>query len=150
MSDDRPIIGEIAPEPEAPPRPLFTILRNDKPWEPLPGCKHGAFQLNTQWLTVTCGECGEKVEPFAVIMAYAEWWEKMEARSRRLEWQHVDVLREQLRAIKDRVALNDADRAEIRRARHYTSKDTTVENLTALLHRLTSKIRDAKTSRRQA
>lgn len=150
MSDESKVIGSIDLAPEPGERPLFTILRNDKPWEPLPGCAHGSFELNTEWLTITCGKCREKIEPFAVLMAYATWYEKIEARSRSLERQHIGFLREQLGALRERVALSDADREEIRRARHTTSKDTTVEKLTALLRRLNDKLRDAKLSKRRA
>lgn len=147
----RLIVGEIAPQPEQGPRPLFVIHRNDRPWEPaLPGCAHGSFRLNTEWLTVTCGECGEKIEPFAALMVYATCHEKMVKMSKDLEWQRIGVLRERLRAIQDRVALDRGDRMEIRNACMRTGKDTTVENLTALLDRLADKIRAAKVSKRPA
>jgi hypothetical protein len=146
------IIGVIHP-PETPGAlPLFTILKRgsyeDEYQRPDEECHHGAFVLDERWQTVKCGLCGAKVEPFAALMTFGEWYEKLRAKQSELTWDRIDSLRKTLRAIRDRVALTDEDRREISNAINYTGKETTIENLSALLDRMQGKIDEARSERR--
>src|SRR5690606_11972783 len=99
----RVIVGEIQPgrEGEA---PTFKIIRHE--WEPLATdpnvrpCEHGQFVLDPKWATVTCGKCQGRVDPFAALLLFAEWydtlkrrWERAEEAERRLHREHLRDLR---------------------------------------------------------
>jgi len=82
--DDREtgfVAGMIFPTP-AGSKPLFKIIRDhERPPEKIRPCDHPNFVLDQKWATITCGECGQKLDPFSVMMCYAEWWNEMQRHS---------------------------------------------------------------------
>lgn len=107
---DPAVVGHIplaVPVSPAAPRPLFTRVPGNAGGRPHPAlrdappdtrpCDHGRFVLDDEWLTVTCGECGERLDPYAVLRRHAVWWEEFahrEARAEEAEKRfHVEELR---------------------------------------------------------
>src|SRR5690606_10949010 len=78
MSDSGRIVGAIEPNPEGG-EPLFTIVRRgDTPPPNVRACPHPRYLLDEEWSTVTCGRCGERLDPFAVLLNYAVWWQRFD------------------------------------------------------------------------
>lgn len=79
------IIAEIRPSEERPDGPPLKIIRRshsakyEMPVDKaVRACQHGKFTLDEKWKTVTCGLCGDKVDPFSVLAYVACWREDFE------------------------------------------------------------------------
>jgi hypothetical protein len=78
------IAGRILPDPKGG-KPLFQVMRGYHAYgsDEMAGvrpCAHPSYILDPDWMTVTCGECKERLEPFAVLIKYSEWWSEMDHR----------------------------------------------------------------------
>lgn len=80
------IVGSIKSLPE---RPVFEIVGRDQTWTSRPEvrpCDHPGFILDAKWASVTCNACGERLDPFAVLMMSAEWSKRLEDQRQELEY----------------------------------------------------------------
>lgn len=71
MNDaDSSIVGRIIPA-KGDDDATFEVVRSSRYDDTK--CQHRKFILDTRWNTVECGHCGERVDPFAALLTYAEW-----------------------------------------------------------------------------
>lgn len=108
MSDSGEVVGTIEPGDDG---PVFRIIdRNDRPLRrEVRACEHGEFEIDERWTRIHCGRCGAEVEPFDVLLRYAEWYEH--------------VCRERDRLQQARVRLERAELQRLKRMRHVSPKE---------------------------
>ncbi len=137
-----------------PPPPLFRVIArgalsligDDKEIRP---CEHPRFILDDGMLTVTCGECKQRVEPYAALRTYATWWialERKRADAEHAEWSR---LVQAIREMAKRRMFSDAERETIRRNSWAYGKGS-LQEMRELHAELTKRIHRAKQARRAA
>jgi hypothetical protein len=116
VTPDDGLVGEILPPTDASDKPMFRRLLY---WERADRqrargtCKHPTFVIDDEARTLECGECGERVDPFDVVLQ----WERVESHFRqRREWEAERKLRElraDLRALRDRKLVTPEEKNRI-------------------------------------
>lgn len=111
---DGQVIGTIEPAAEPGEPPLFRIIREyeRQPSEPSE-CDHPAFTLDEKWATVTCSKCNERLDPFAVLRNYANWWERIENRRQMYVETHKKLIVDELRRLRRSVSATDEHVARV-------------------------------------
>lgn len=116
MSDETPIAGTIRPSYGGGP-PIFKIVRHESDLRDagpnVRPCPHGEYVLDTQFMTVTCGLCHQRVEPFAALLTYAEWGERWRNQAAFAEQAERTLHMAFLRKLRDLRITTPARRAEI-------------------------------------
>lgn len=113
--DDQKIAGVIRPAREDG-TPVFEIIRRDHWMSPPEGvrpCEHGRFILDEQWATVTCKDCGEKVDPFSALMWYARNYQEVRRERERMLEAKKGLMIAELRRLSKLRDATDAEREEI-------------------------------------
>ena len=93
------IVGTIRPSPDGD-GPVFEIVRKDRTDGEVRPCEHGRFKLDERWGTVTCGKCKGRVDPFAALLRFAEWFEALDHRRQMVQEAEKRLLVESLRRLK--------------------------------------------------
>lgn len=106
------IVGQIEPGKDGD-RATFKIIRNLGPDRERSGCEHGRFVLDERWATVTCGQCNERVDPFAALMRFAEWWQELQRHRRSMEEAEKRLLGESLRRLRRLRDITDTEKQEV-------------------------------------
>jgi hypothetical protein len=126
--DGGAIVGMIRPDPKGGNAPLFRVIRkrdnpeyqhHEVPDAEAPDvrpCAHPRFILDERWMTVTCGECKAKIEPFAAIMVYADWWERHKQQAMMAQMAERRLYIAELRRLSRLRGLTDDERKEVRAA----------------------------------
>ncbi|HET7322652.1 MAG TPA: hypothetical protein VFI96_09175 [Longimicrobiaceae bacterium] len=70
--------------------------------------------LDDKWNTVTCARCGEKLDPYAALRSYADWWSELELKQTMADRATKDLYAETLRKLARRRAATDEEREEIK------------------------------------
>jgi len=127
------VVGSIQPSPDGG-APLFKILRREcDPSEPnVRPCEHARYTLDEKFATVTCGKCGEHVDPFSVLLRFAEWQEKWKRDMRAAQGAEQRLHIEELRRLRGLRATTQAEAAEINAALDKWAWNTSEEGLEAL------------------
>jgi hypothetical protein len=111
------LVGAIRPGPDG--EPTFRIVRREarmyteREAENVRPCEHHAFILDEKFATVTCGECKSKIDAFAALMLYAEWFERLKHKQYHAESAEKQLYVSLIRQQAKRQALTDDERAEI-------------------------------------
>lgn len=137
------VMAVIIPGPEGE-SPTFKILRDHQRDENIRPCDHRSFVLDEKWMTVTCGECGDRVDAFAALMKYADWWQKMESRRAQMEEAEKNMLRESLRRLSRLRAATEEERDEIARVIGWAGDSKPVAELREVERRIDRAIRERK------
>lgn len=119
-NDDGPritpkVAGRIEPDGHGGRR--FTIVgrrSGEAPPANVRPCPHPRFILDDEWNTVTCGKCGERLDPYAALRSYADWWSEFEFRRTMAESASKDLYADLLRQLARRRGATEAEREEIR------------------------------------
>ena len=140
------IVGTIRPSPDGD-SPVFEIVRKDRTDEDVRPCEHSAFKLDERWGTVACGKCKERVDPFAALLRFAEWWEALEHRRRAVQDAEKRLLRVELQRLKRMRDTTPDEVAEIEAAMaRYWS--TPVADLREIERRIRRAARERKFAKR--
>ena len=111
--DDGHVVGSIAPGPDTASPPLFKVIPSGMEKYDKDVCQHSAFKLSEKWSAVTCGHCGERLDPFAVLMQYAAWWQTFDNRRMEAESAEKRMHEANLRRLKRLRYVTDEEREEI-------------------------------------
>lgn len=112
------VVGRIRPGPTTSAPPLFEIVPRRMRRYERDRCQHSAFILDSEWNEVSCGQCGEILDPYSVLMRYAEWWKEFDNR--------------RIGAEEGEKRMEKANLRRMRRLRHATDKHR--EEIDALLN----------------
>lgn len=107
------VMGHIRPPFEKGGDRVFKINRRSGYYQKADECQHRVYVLDEDWSTVTCDACGEKLDPFAVLMHHAVWEERMDGRRHEIERAEEWMLKESLRRLRRLVDTTDEERAEV-------------------------------------
>lgn len=154
--DERVILGHIGKlVEELPPTPVIQLFagRGTTPPPNVRPCEHHAVTLDEEMMTATCQKCGERVEPFAVLLRYAREFERHRNNWRTTQNAHRQLLVAELREMRERRALTSEERAEVEEAMRsgsvgYYDPERIVQQLAAL-QEATRKFRHILLDRRQ-
>lgn len=91
-------------------------------------CEHPHFVLDEKFSTVTCEKCGERLQPFDILLQHAEYWERM-LRDRDAAYEaHERLLVEQMRRLIALKSVSAEERsaleAAVRRAAGWSNDDS--------------------------
>ena len=117
MSDDG-VAGVILPEitlkdGKPPKKPLFKVERGGMYEFDPDNCQHGPFILNDKWKVITCDTCGEKLDPYAVVSQYAEWWDRFASRKAGAEVAEKNMYVANLRRMRRLRSVTEEERDEM-------------------------------------
>lgn len=148
---ERVVLGTIRPGENPGDPPIFTIVRGG--WDAREAgvrpCEHHHFVLDPQWSTVTCKDCGDKVEPFAALLHYARWFDRFRARAEQAAHAEKRLTVARLRRLRGLRACAEADRAEIETAIREEHRRSP-ESLATLANRVERATNEARAARRVA
>jgi hypothetical protein len=109
------IVGTISLDDEG--KPFFTVVKqyafksqigpNVRP------CEHRRFTLDEKWSTVTCQDCGERIDPFAALLYFCERWEDFERKRQQFIEARKRLYIASLQRLRKRVKLTPEERAEV-------------------------------------
>ena len=143
------VVGVIHRAKDDTEKPEFEIIRRDTsgwaspPPESVRACQHGKFILDEQWATVTCGRCGEKVDPFSALMHYAQNYQAIERRHEQMVAAETGMHKEELKRLARLRDATDEDRREVERLTGWSFKGG-VNELREAARRIRREISDRK------
>lgn len=146
MSDERAhgeVVGSIEPTPT--PVRVFTVLSKYEGRANEEKCPHFAYQLDPEWRKVYCARCGDELDPFAVLMQFAE----IDKRRVAVEQAEKKMLVQSLRRLRRLRDSTEEEREEIGSVleRHWSAK---LDELREIDRRIESAVRERKRLRREA
>lgn len=144
------VVAHIRPPLEEGSERVFQIKRRTGYYGDGDTCRHLRYFLNEEWSTVKCVECGERLDPFAVLMHHATWEVRMDNRRVEVERAEEWMLRESLRRLRRLVDTTDDERAEV--VRVLDDYRTKLDDLRETAHRIEPLVRkrqDAKSAARR-
>ena len=150
MNEGR-IVGIIRPADEEGAPPVFEVLRRDRyerEADKSEECDHkgGTYFLDEKWNTVRCSLCNQKLDPFCVLVRYAEWGSRLESKRRECE----DAIRgrwiEELRRVRGLKGITEDERAAVTKALMY-AHNAKPEDLKALAVQTDRAIKSRRTQR---
>jgi hypothetical protein len=115
------LVGAIRPSPDGE-KPLFRVVRREArmQWEEdaagVRPCDHPNYILDEKWQSVTCGECRERLDAFAVLLTHAEYTIRMKHERQRAEYAERDLQVAELRRLSRLRSLTPDESAEIEKA----------------------------------
>ena len=107
------VVGRIEKAPDDTGRPRFKVVHGSPYTDKREGCTHRTYELHVRWRIVKCVECGAALDPFAVLMRYAEWQQEIEHHKHAAQAAEMKLLRENLRRLRRLVDTTDEEIAEI-------------------------------------
>jgi SAM-dependent MidA family methyltransferase len=148
MSDSElPIVGEIAPSQGA--KPFWRVIRHEWDLREAPAntrpCPHPHFTLDPKYATVTCSECNERIDAFAVLMVFVERWGWIEHHRQMAEHAERRLHRAELQRLRKLRACTEAQAKEIDEMLHTESRQSP-----RAMEKLASRIRHEHFEQRQA
>lgn len=159
MSDIREALPEIELQPPDADKPLFTIVRrgpltllNSAAAADAAGvrpCSHSRFFLDDEWMTVTCAECKQRVEPYAVLRFNAGIIEKSQHERRMKEHAELRLLQSGIREMLKRSCFTDEERDRGRRETYFVGGKYDLAYFRQVHTTLQNRVWDAKAARRK-
>lgn len=145
------IIATISPVVDAEGSPGSPVFTTKSRYNAEQECQHKEYELDAKWQTVHCATCGVRLEPFAVLQRYEEFVVQIQRMHQHAVAAEQSALAEQLRAIRNRVALNEADRKRIDEAIGWSAaRNHEPGALRRLLREMEDKVFRAQMDRRVA
>lgn len=141
------IVGRITPSGEDGEPPLFEKIPRHFRRDP-EECQHSGFKLDEKWGTVECGKCGARLDPFSVLLQYADWWDYFIREKRSKEAAEQNLHKEQARRLKRLRDCPDDAKAEIGRALNDWHR-LDVKTTRALVRKVEKLVRERKRARRE-
>lgn len=128
--------SELADKLRPDERPLF---KEGRP--AVGGCQHEHFELDDQWKTVTCTDCGERLDPFAVLAAHARWWRQLERKKLSADAATRTMITENLRRLRRLRDVTDLEISQIDELLH-RGDGVTLQELSAASRRIEGSAQD--------
>ncbi len=152
--DSGEVVGKIvAPESQEDP-PTFEIVPAHE--RDQAACQHHRYLLDEKWRTVKCRECGEPVDPFAILIRRAEWERSWEYRAKGFEKYRRKMLIEAARRL---IRLRDTGDSEIEELKsaiersHYYPHDgkwgITTDDLAVIVRKIESAVEERRSEKRK-
>lgn len=139
MSDE--VVGSVEPDVGR----VFTVLTLYDERR----CPHLAYELDPQWRKVYCARCGDELDPFAVLMQFAEIDKRRDQHRLAVEQAEKKMLVQSLRRLRRLRDSTEEEREEIGSVleRHWSAK---LDELREIDRRIESAVRERKRLRREA
>lgn len=143
-------IGQVHPE-----QPTFRVIArremflvDEATWAMVRPCAHKHLILDDGMATVTCGDCGERLDAYSIVRRYAEFSEELTRRVWDARHREQAALVADCRRMLKRVCFTDADRERYGRRLTMFGSDKTLEAVREAHREISERVREDKATRR--
>lgn len=107
-------------------------------------CDHRKYVLDDELVVVRCADCKERLEPYAVLRRYAEWFDDLKRMRDNAQHSRWHATGQRIRNMLDRSCFTEAERDDYRRRTHLYGKGALEE-----IQRIEKEVEDRVNAARQ-